>query len=421
MTQFSSFGEKFIQPSGITQLMADLGKANASADPEICMLGGGNPASIPAVETIFQNEMQALLQQPSDFNNMLGNYDGPNGSELFIENLTRLLNKRYKWDLSEKNICLTNGSQSSFFNLFNLFAGDMPNGKKKTILFPLAPEYIGYFDQGLSKDMFKANKPIICELSDFEFKYYIDFDQLKIDDSIAAICVSRPTNPTGNVLTDTEMQKLDELTQEHQIPLIVDNAYGFPFPGAIYTDVNPHWHENIILTMSLSKLGLPGTRTGIIIAREDIINAMSSINAIMSLAPTSIGANLVNRLMKTGEIIHLREDIIRPFYQDKSIFACQLAHSLFSDMPVKIHKSEGAFFLWLWCPDLPISTTVLYHRLAERKVFVIPSEHFFPNVGQIWQHPKECLRITFTQPEETLKRGFKIIAEELRKAYSQAG
>ena len=63
------------------------------------------------------------------------------------------------------------------------------------------------------------------------FKYHIDFNELTVDDSIGAICASRPTNPTGNVLTDQEIRHLDELARHHGIPLIIDNAYGNAVPG----------------------------------------------------------------------------------------------------------------------------------------------------------------------------------------------
>jgi len=44
---YSKFGKRFSRESGITQLMADLGKANHSNDSNTVMLGGGNPAIIP--------------------------------------------------------------------------------------------------------------------------------------------------------------------------------------------------------------------------------------------------------------------------------------------------------------------------------------------------------------------------------------
>jgi len=418
MTQFSNFGNRFNRPSGILQLMKDLGDANANSSSETCMLGGGNPAAIPEAEAIYVETFSDLMNNNSgSFNGMLGKYDGPQGNQTFIKSLVTLLNQRYDWQLTEKNICLTNGSQNSFFNLFNLLAGEMPDGSHKKILLPLAPEYIGYFDLGLSDDMFVANRPKIEHLEDNQFKYRIDFDSLEIDDSIAAICVSRPTNPTGNVLTDNEMSTLDALAKQHNIPLIVDNAYGFPFPGAIFVDVNPFWHDNVVLTMSLSKLGLPGTRTGIVIANEDIIKGLSAITAITQLAPNSVGPSIAQRLIEQDQLLPLRENIVRPFYKNKSEDAVAKAKRLFSHLPVKIHKSEGAFFLWLWCQDLPISTTELYERLVARNVYVIPSEYFFPKLESDWKHQTECIRVTFTQPDDVLERGFTIIAEEIEKAY----
>ena len=65
--------------------------------------------------------------------------------------------------------------------------------------FPLAPEYIGYTDTALSDDFFETVKPKIELLDDGLFKYHVDFDNLHITDDIGLICVSRPTNPTGNV------------------------------------------------------------------------------------------------------------------------------------------------------------------------------------------------------------------------------
>ena len=78
----------------------------------------------------------------------------------------------------------------------------------------------------------------------------MDFDALESlpelkAGKIGAIYCSRPTNPTGNVLTDGEMSRLDALAQEHGIPLIIDNAYGMLFPNIIYSDVTLNWHENI--------------------------------------------------------------------------------------------------------------------------------------------------------------------------------
>ncbi len=211
------------------------------------------------------------------------NYDGPKGKDSFTQALADLLNRRYGWNISANNISLTNGSQSAFFALFNLFAGKQNDGSNKKVLLPLAPEYIGYSDAGIDEDIFISYQPEIELLNQRQFKYHVDFEQVQIDDSIAAICVSRPTNPTGNVLTDQEVAKLDQLARDNNIPLILDNAYGTPFPNIIFEDVSPFYNDNTILCMSLSKLGLPGVRCGIIIANQAITQTLSNINGIINL------------------------------------------------------------------------------------------------------------------------------------------
>lgn len=411
---FSNFGKKFTANSGILQLMDDLGKALSIGDK--LMLGGGNPSHIPEIEQELRIRMQTILKDGT-FEKMVGDYDSPQGDPEFIEALIQLLKKEYGWDISSENIALTNGSQTSFFYLFNLFAGDFGDGKRKKILLPLTPEYIGYTDAGLVDDLFISVKPTIEFLGNHSFKYHVDFSHLKIDDSIGAICVSRPTNPTGNVLTDEEIQHLEALAAEHDIPFIIDNAYGVPFPHIIFTDAKPHYNENTVITMSLSKIGLPGVRTGIVIAKKEIIDAVGALNAIIGLAPTSVGAILAVDMVKTGKILDLASNVVRAFYEHKMKKAVEWCRESFGDAPYYIHKPEGALFLWLWFKDLPITAQELYERLKNRGVVVVPGNYFFPGLQEEWRHTQECIRVSYAQKEETVQKGIAIIGEEIKKCY----
>ena len=413
---FSNFGQKFTHKSGILQLMDDLGQA-MSGNSDLLMLGGGNPGHIPQVQTVFRKRMEQILADKNAFEKLIGNYDPPQGDLAFTTALADLLRKTFGWDIGSENIALTLGSQSSFFLLFNLFAGEFPNSKKKKILFPLAPEYIGYSDLGLSDDFFIAQRPSIKHIDDHTFKYHVDFDALKIMDDIGAICVSRPTNPTGNVLTDEEISHLMAISEQHQIPLIIDNAYGLPFPNIIFTEAEPVWNDNTILCMSLSKLGLPGTRTGIVIANTEIIEAITGMNAIFNLATSGFGAQLAIDLVKSGEIISLSKNHITPYYQQKAEQAISWLSESLQGYDFHLHKAEGALFLWLWLRDLPISSEMLYERLKARGVLVVSGHYFFPGLEQDWRHKHECIRITYSQDDQTVKKGLEIIAEEVRRAY----
>lgn len=414
--QFSKFGEKFNQYSGITQLMDDLN--DGLRTPGAIMLGGGNPAAIPAMIDYFHQASQEMLTS-GEWIQALANYDGPQGKDAFIKALAALLKETYGWEVSEKNISLTNGSQSGFFYLFNLLAGTQPDGSHKKILLPLAPEYIGYGDAGIDEDIFVSYHPEIEQLDNRMFKYHVDFEQLKIDDSIAAICASRPTNPTGNVLTDEEIIKLDKLARDNHIPLIIDNAYGVPFPNIIFEEVTPFWNENTILCMSLSKLGLPGVRCGIVIANEAITQALTNMNGIISLAPGSVGPALAHHMIEKGDLLRLSEEVIKPFYQQKSQRAVELLQEAITDPRFRIHKPEGAIFLWLWFDALPITTMELYQRLKARGVLIVPGEYFFIGQEDEWDHAHQCLRMNYVQDDEMMQQGIQIIAEEVQKAYQQ--
>ncbi|HHG3517232.1 valine--pyruvate transaminase [Vibrio parahaemolyticus] len=414
--QFSKFGEKFNQYSGITQLMDDLN--DGLRTPGAIMLGGGNPAAIPAMLDYFHQASEEMLAS-GELVAALTNYDGPQGKDVFVKALAQLFRETYGWDISEKNISLTNGSQSGFFYLFNLFAGQQPDGSHKKVLLPIAPEYIGYGDAGIDEDIFVSYHPEIELLDNGLFKYHVDFEQLTVDDSVAAICASRPTNPTGNVLTDEEVRKLDKLARENNIPLIIDNAYGLPFPNIIFEDVEPFWNENTILCMSLSKLGLPGARCGIVIASEEITQALTNMNGIISLAPGSVGPALANHIIAKGDLLKLSSEVIKPFYKQKSQRAVELLQQAITDERFRIHKPEGAIFLWLWFDELPITTMELYQRLKARGVLIVPGEYFFIGQKDEWDHAHQCLRMNYVQDDEMMQKGIAIIAEEVEKAYQQ--
>ncbi len=417
MLKLSQFGQKLTARSGILELMEDLGKA-MSGNEKMYMLGGGNPAHIPEVQKVWRTRMQEILANGVEFDNMLTNYDTPQGNTEMLQILADFLHREYGWNIGSQNIAITNGSQSAFFFLFNILGGKFENGTKKHILLPMVPEYIGYADQGLDPDLFISYPPLIEKDDSHGFKYYIDFDALKVDESIGAICVSRPTNPTGNVLTDTEIDHLSKLAKDNNIPLIIDNAYGLPFPGILFTPATLTWEPHIILSMSLSKIGLPSTRTGIILASEEIISALSSLNAVVSLASGSIGQNIIKPLVQSGEILNISKNVVRPFYEKRSLQTQNLIRTIMPDnLPYHIHRSEGALFLWLWFENLPISSRKLYERLKKCHTLIIPGEYFFTGLYEPWKHSQECIRITYSQKEEDVSEGIKILCEEVQKAY----
>ena len=417
----SAFGRRLLGDSGTRSLMDDLG-AVAAAGGAISNLGGGNPSRIPAAEAVFRRHMENLLRRPGAFERAIGLYGGPDGDRDFARALAGFLRQEAGWQVTARNVALTNGSQSAFLPLFNLLAGPMGGGRPaRRILLPLSPEYIGYADLGFTPGLFTARRSTIHELDDKLFKYGVDFEGLDRVADVGAICLSRPTNPTGNVVTAGEVERLRACARARGVPLVLDSAYGAPFPGIVFGEAAPVWDEHVIVCMSLSKLGLPGVRTGIVIANEEIVAALAAATAIFCLSPGRLGPALATGLVESGALPALVRDVIRPHYAGRAARAVDRLRAGLRDHPVRIHKPEGAFFLWLWMPGLPITSAALYERLKRRGVIVVSGHYFFPGLdGDDWPHKRECIRISYADDRERTERGLDVVVEEVRRAYDGA-
>ena len=192
-----------------------------------------------------------------------------------------------------------------------------------------------------------------------------------------------------------------------------------PFPNINFVDIEPHWNNNTVLVLSLSKLGLPGVRTGIVIASKEVTKAFSNANTVINLASGNIGPSLTRDLFASDKIVDLSKQYVQPFYKQRSQQVMALFQQAMTDIPCRIHLSEGAIFLWLWFEGLPITSEVLYQRLKQRGVLVVSGHHFFAGVDHDWPHQHQCIRVSYVQDLAEIEKGIKIIAEEAKLAYQQ--
>ena len=141
------------------------------------------------------------------------------------------------------------------------------------------------------------------------------------------------------------------------------------------------------------------------------------MTSVFSLAPGSLGPALALDLVRSGEILRLSKEVIRPFYGYKSKRAVDQLKQELEGLPYAIHKPEGALFLWLWLDQLPITSEELYQRLKRKGVLIVPGHYFFPGLNENWDHKNKCIRITFAQDDEVVALGLSIIGEEIRSLF----
>ncbi len=417
--RFSKIGEQLSGGSGIETLMEDLGQALSGKHPAPLMLGGGNPAHIPEIEAIWKQKLQTIANSQDLLRRTLSIYDPPRGNLSTLEALANLINTVFHWNITPENIAVTPGGQTAFFLLFNLLSGTRSDGSMGRILFPSIPEYIGYANQAAEPGSFTTLRPDILQTGPHQFRYSINLAAVEETKDISAICLSRPTNPSGNVVDDSTLHHLAHIAQERGIPLLIDNAYGKPFPNILFRDVTPPWNASTVHVLSLSKLGLPGTRTAFIIGPPKIAKAVQSMMAVAGLANTNIGQSVITDLLTDHSIIPICNNIITPFYRAKRDHALAVAQQQSDDhLPYASHETDGALFLWLWLKDSPLPAHDIYLRLKEKGVLVVPGEpFFFGPAAADWNHARECIRISFAMENSVVERGLTLIGTELSKIY----
>ncbi len=405
--------------TGVRAIMKDIGEALLSPDAKrYCNLSAGNPLVIPEVENLWRDLMRDLLSAP-EYGNVICRYGMTQGYEPLIRAVVTYFNKEYGLALTDKNVLITPGSQSLYFFASNCFGGYDNAGKLKKIVLPLSPDYTGYGGVSIAPEAVVSYRPEIeIAKTPHRFKYHPNFKALQIDEETGCVIFSRPTNPTGNVVTDEEVRQIAALAAKVNAPVFIDSAYGPPFPALNFTEMTPIFAPNVVHCMTLSKAGLAGERVGIAIGDAKILEALECFESNSMIHSSRLGQAIVARAIESGALQQLSTSIIRPFYRKKlTILEEAFDRYMPANVPWYLHLGEGSIFAWVWFDELPISDSELYLQCKKAGVILVPGNAFFPGLQGTWQHTEQCLRLSLTASDEHLSEGVRRLAGVVESAY----
>ena len=418
----TQFGDEMSRLTGVRAIMKDIKETlRAGMGREFINLSAGNPLILPEVEQLWR-EATADLLASSEYGNVVCRYGDSQGYQPLIEAVAEDFNRRYGLKLTDRNILITPGSQSLYFYAANAFGGYTRSQKLKQIVLPLNPDYTGYGGVAMVPESVVAYKPFLdIDAPAHRFKYRPDFSQLEINENTGCVLFSRPCNPTGNVLTDEEVHKIAALAEPYDVPVLIDSAYGPPFPALNFTELTPIFGGNVLHCMSLSKAGLPGERIGIAIGDERVIQILECFQTNMCIHSPRYGQAIAARAIASGALADIATGVIRPFYQNKfKIVERTLDEAMPKDLPWFLHRGEGAIFSWLWLKDLPITDWELYQELKQVGVIIVPGSSFFPGLREEWVHKQQCVRISLTANDQALEIGMQRLAELVGQVYERS-
>lgn len=412
----SKIGQTMFRLTGVRAIMADIiATLRAGGGQDFINLSSGNPLVLPEVEKLWRDCTLELLNSP-EYGEVVGRYGSSQGYQPFIDAIVADFNSRYGWNLSDRNVLITPGSQSIYFYAANAFGGYTETGTLKKVVLPLSPDYTGYGGVSLVPEAVVAYKPNLeIDESARRFKYIPDLSKLSIDENTGCVILSRPCNPTGNVIRDAEVEKIGAMAAPYNVPVFIDSAYAPPYPALNLVEMKPIISENIVHCMSLSKAGLPGERIGIAIGDEKIISVLQSFQTNMCIHSPRYGQAIATRAITSGALAQISETVIRPYYQRKfAIAESTLDRCLPKQLSWYLHRCEGGIFVWLWLPELPITDWEFYQKLKQVGVILVPGSSFFPGLHEDWPHKQQCLRISLTASDEEIQTGMERLAQILK-------
>ncbi len=174
------------------------------------------------------------------------------------------------------------------------------------------------------------------------------------------ILITNPNNPTGSVLTATEMDAVVGIASEAGACLVVDEMYrGAEVQGGTTPSF---WgrYEKVVITSGLSKaFGLGGLRTGWVVAPPKLIEELRVRLDYLSVTPSLLSDHLGTIVMepqRRESILGRKRRIIR-----KNLTPVEEWFLKRDDLFTYVRPEAGAF---VYCEyKLPINSTELVNRL----------------------------------------------------------
>ncbi|WP_414167984.1 aminotransferase class I/II-fold pyridoxal phosphate-dependent enzyme [Streptoverticillium reticulum] len=420
--QLSSWGTTMSRLSGIRSIMDDIAAtAGRQSDGAWCNLSPGNPAHIPEVVDTWRRLAGEALRE--DFFAAGGQYGPSRGTNALVDAVVRYFDAAYGWGIGPENVVVGPGSQLLAYMAVNAFTGPTAGGERELVL-PCVPDYTGYQGLSMAEGGTAGVEPVVVHEDERRFRYAVDLDAVRRRTSMGAMLVSSPGNPTGRCLDAAELDGLIAIAEERGVPLIVDHAYGQPFPRVVDAPLAPVFHPHVVNCFTFSKAGLPGERLGFAIGPAEVIDVLVSFTANAALHAPQLVQTAAARALDSGDIDVLAAKTINPYYRAKRLTAEELLHDrLPESVDWRLHSSDGGMFCWLWIDHPWFDDLDAYRELKNRQVFVVPGRHFFVpplDTPFLAGHGRRCIRLSLSGEEDVIARGITCLGDVLTEQQRNA-
>ncbi len=297
-------------------------------------------------------------------------------------------------DLDSNQVCVTVGSQEA---MTAAFMAIIDPGDEVLIPNPSFPAYENCVNicEGI---------PVFYTLpAEKDFGFDIDEFKSKITPKTKAVVVISPSNPTGKILTESDLKQIAEALEGTGIYLMSDEIY-----SELYFTEKPRsaseFYENTLIVSGLSKsLSMTGWRLGWLASKNtDVVKATLTVHGFLTVCTSTITQKA--SLLGWSEEAEAAKAEARKIYKTRGEYLLDL---LEKELGLRGTSPEGAFYTMVDVRRLGDDLEIA-EKFLQNRVITVPGVAF-------GSEAKGFLRVSFCNSEEKMADGIERMKAALAK------
>ena len=309
--------------------------------------------------------------------------------EVIIEKTEKTYGRKYD---VEKEVTVTAGATQAIYTAIAAF---ISKGDEVVVLKPAYDCYEPAIELA-------GGIPVLIQLKGKGFK--IDWDEFRsqITSKTRMIIINTPHNPSGQILTESDMLTLQEILRDTNIILLSDEVYEhIVFDGAVHQSAvrfDELAQRSIVCSSFGKTFHVTGWKIGYCVGPSYLMrefNKVHQYNVFCVNHPAQIA--LATYLQNENHYLGLGD-----FYQKKRDYFL----NAISDSRFKFTPSQGSYFQLLDYSDITDERDITLNErlIKDYKLASIPMSVFNIN-----ERDDKLLRFCFAKTEETLDRAAEIL------------
>lgn len=310
------------------------------------------------------------------------------------EAVAGFVSRTLKTDVDPTDVVLVPGSKNVL--LFTLLACIEPGDE---VILP-DPGYPAY----TSQVSFIGAVPKLVTLRE-ETGFRMDLDQLAslVTPKTRMLIINTPQNPTGGILTEEDVKFVCELAHKHDLLVVSDEIYSQLVYGFHHVSPlsQPGMRERTVLMDGLSKsYAMTGWRLGYAVAPKALAAKLDQLMINSSSCAAGFTQMAAIEALSAPESEHAVHRMVKVFERRRDL----VVDGLNAIPGVRCAKPQGSFYAFPNIQGTGFDERELADRLlTEAGVAVLPGTAF-------GAAGKGYIRLAYTQSEDELKRGLKLIS-----------